>query len=122
MKRIIPFSMFIILMGALLSASAGTLTIIKPDGGEKIKTGTTFPIEWSYDNAPEKDLQIILLLYRDGIKFRAIVDSAPNTGRYLWKIPSDIPAGKKYRIRIRSKQDLSVNDFSNSDFSILSEL
>jgi len=47
-----------------------------------------------------------------------IAEQTENTGDFKWKISPTLPDGNNYRIRIRSLNDLSINDFSDADFSI----
>jgi len=94
------------------------LTIISPNGGEKFSSGTSVKIKWMYENQSSAN-GIILILYRNGIKFFTISESTADSGLFLWRIPENIPSGEKYRIRIRSTRDLSLNDFSDGDFSIV---
>lgn len=76
-------------------------------------------IRWHYEESSGSDKNVILVLYKNGIKFLTISESASNTGSFFWAIPAETPSGNKYRIRIRSREELSLNDFSDRDFSIL---
>ena len=117
MKRIIIFQIILLLLTIPSISGKQLLTIISPNGGEKLTSGTSVQIIWKYDD--EKTANgIILVLYKDGMKFLTISESTADSGLYLWKIPENIPSGKKYRIRIRSAKDLSLNDFSDGDFFI----
>ena len=118
MRRNIPFSIIIFFLGAVLYSNEPSFNIISPNGGEKLKAGIAHTIEWKCQNSEGRHREVVLTLYRNGIKYLTITHSSPNTGKYLWNIPSDLPGGSAYRIRIRSKQDLSVNDFSDADFSV----
>ena len=118
MKRIIIFPTILLML--FLSSISGKqlLTIVSPNGGEKLSSGSNIQIKWKYDDQSSAN-GIILILYRDGIKFLTISKSTADSGLFLWKIPENIPSGGKYRIRIRSTRDLSLNDFSDGDFSIM---
>lgn len=92
-----------------------TIKVVYPNGGEILYAGTQTQIKW--ESAGEND-GVVIVLYKKGIKFITVAQGVKNSGEYLWKIPKDIPPGKEYRIRIRLVKDLSVNDFSDSDFRI----
>lgn len=91
------------------------IKILYPNGGEVLKAGASARIKWTFDDSKGK---VILVLYKKGIKHSVISDGAPNNGLFLWKIPPTLPEGNDYRVRIRLKDNLSVNDFSDRDFSI----
>jgi len=97
-----------------------TIKLIKPNGGEKFISGQTMTVNWESKGSSDLHKNIIIILYKDGIKFRTISKSTPNSGTFNWRIPKNTPVNRKYRIRIRSKSNLSLNDFSDGDFSILS--
>ena len=87
------------------------LTVLHPNGGEIFTTDSPVNIKWAYPAKNGEDNKIVILLYKDGIKLKTLSFSTENTGLFLWQIPSDIPEGDKYRIRIRLEKNLSVNDF-----------
>lgn len=95
---------------------SGALTITSPNGGEKYKCGTTEIIRWTGSDISEK---VVILLYKKGIMQSVIAENTSNTGSYEWKISCEIPEGKDYRIRIRDLKNLSMNDFSDGDFTIV---
>ncbi len=94
------------------------LTVLFPNGGEIFTTDSPVNIKWAYPAKNGEDNKIVILLYKDGIKLKTLSFSTENTGLFLWQIPSGIPEGDKYRIRIRLEKNLSVNDFSDNDFLI----
>jgi hypothetical protein len=97
---------------------AESLRIIYPNGGEILKKNTTVQIKWvSSANTPPNE-NVILVLYKKGIKHSVITKATPNNGRFPWRIPANVADGGDYRIRIRLVKNLSVNDFSDRNFSI----
>jgi len=104
---------FLLITGLLFSA--GWIKVLYPNGGEVLKCGTPVQIKWQSQGLNGK---VILVLYKKGIKHSVIVKQTANTGKFLWKIPGNLPEGSDYRIRIRGIQDLAINDFSDRDFSI----
>ena len=121
MKRNIFFPILTLVFLFFLASANPVMTIIDPNGGEELVPGKTTIIKWNYINSSDSDNDIILVLYKNGMKFNTISESTPNTGMFIWEIPSNTPVGNKYRIRIRSRKDLTLNDFSDGDFSIVSK-
>ncbi len=119
MKRIIFSQILLLVLLHNFILAKPMLTLISPNGGEELTSGEAFMIKWNYDDSANSYRNVILVLYKNGIKFSTISESTSNTGSFTWIIPIDTPSGNKYRIRIRSREELSLNDFSDKDFSIL---
>jgi len=100
---------------AIVSLQAGTIRVVYPNGGEAIKLNSMITIKWITSGVSGN---VVLVLYRDGVKFHTISPGTPNTGMFNWRVTGNIPPGNRYRIRIRAASDLSINDFSDSDFKI----
>jgi hypothetical protein len=96
--------------------TAGNLRIISPNGGEILSKTKPVQIKWE---APAVDGKVLITLYKKGIKISTITIGTPNTGEYKWRIPAQIVPHENYRIRIRSIQNLGINDFSDKDFAIV---
>lgn len=97
---------------------ADSLKVIYPNGGEILKAGTNIQIKWTSTTQSPSGETIIIVLYKKGIKHSVISNGTPNNGRFPWKIPADLPEANDYRIRIRLAHNLSINDFSDRDFTI----
>ncbi len=119
MKRNIFFLIPLLILLSNSATAKPALILISPNGGEELISGTTLMIKWNYEDSTNSDKNVILVLYKNGVKFITISESASNTGSFMWTIPIETPPGNKYRIRIRSREELSLNDFSDRDFSIL---
>jgi hypothetical protein len=111
----IPALIVFLFVGSNLSLYAGTISVTYPNGGEILKNNDNVEIKWTSAGIPGK---VVILLYKKGIMQAVISDQVENTGSFQWNISPGIPAGNDYRIRIRSLDDLSVNDFSDHDFTI----
>ncbi len=101
------------------------IKILYPNGGEVLKTNTMVRIRWSSAKSNkhnEPKGKVILILYKKGIKQSVISKGTDNNGLFMWKIPRKLPPGKNYRVRIRLLDNLSVNDFSDRDFTIKKEM
>jgi hypothetical protein len=99
-----------------LCAKPEQVKILYPNGGEILKVNTTIQIKWSSSSGPNG--KVILVLYKKGIKHSLISKGTADTGRFTWKIPGKLPQATDYRIRIRLANNLSINDFSDRDFTI----
>lgn len=74
-------------------------------------------ITWGFTGNPGPNVRIELL--RNGTFYTLIKDSTPiSTGRYQWKIPSSIPGGCVYKVRVASTTNGAVTDTSNNNFCI----
>jgi hypothetical protein len=98
------------------------IKILYPNGGEVLKTNAMVRIRWSSTKSNEPKGKVILILYKKGIKHSVISKGTDNDGLFMWKIPRKLPQGKNYRVRIRLLDNLSVNDFSDRDFTIKKEM
>lgn len=104
-----------LMLAASLLLGAGTIKVIYPNGGEVLKTGSQVQIKWQSTGISGK---VVIILYKRGIKHSVITKTTPNSGIFNWAIPANLPEGNDYRIRIRSLRDLSINDFSDRNFTI----
>lgn len=93
-----------------------SLKILYPNGAEILTTNTTTKIKWQTGDIPGK---VIIILYKNGLKYHTVTPGTANTGIFSWHIPVNFTEHNKYRLRIRSLNDLSINDFSDRDFKIL---
>ena len=108
-------TIFILILIVFMSASQNTIQIIYPNGGEKLYTNSTVQVKWESEDKSER---VVIVLYENGIKKVTIAEGVVNSGIYPWKIPATFQTGKKFRLRIRLLNKLSVNDFSDQDFEI----
>ncbi len=91
---------------------APTISVKNPQAGTIWATGTSQPIQWSYTGNPGSGVKIELLkggVLNRTIAYYASVGSGGN-GSYNWSIPSTLPSGNDYRIRVTSKTNGSYND------------
>jgi hypothetical protein len=103
----------IFIVGVMMYASS--IIVTYPNGGEIFEIGSAVTIKWTSTDVTGK---MVILLYKKGIMSAVISNSCENTGSFQWNIPSNFSEGSDYRIRIRSINDLTVNDFSDGDFTI----
>ena len=99
----------------LLHAGAGEIRIEFPNGGEILKSGGDVRVTWR-TAAVGGDLAI--LLFKGGEQYAVIAESVPDNGSFLWRISPSLADSEQYRLRICSRRDLRINDFSDRDFTI----
>jgi PKD repeat protein len=104
------------------SIGAGpTLLVTAPIGGEFWGTGQTHAITWNQKGLTGTDVSITLMKGASGQQtaVRTIAASVPaSTGTYSWTIPTDIPAGSDYWIKVASLSVPSLSDLSDMRWSI----
>lgn len=95
----------------------GMITLISPDGGEKLVQGASHAITWSaFEYEPSYPLQIDYSL--DGGKtYFTIAEAVSNIGNYLWKVPK-APSSKAL-VKVSDAFDNQIYDASNKAFSIM---
>ncbi|MBN2346569.1 MAG: hypothetical protein JXO51_09290 [Candidatus Aminicenantes bacterium] len=86
-----------------------------PNGGELLRGGSEVGIRW-HSLGVQGDLAI--LLFKEGDQYATIASATANDGAFQWSVPTDLPDGARYRLRICSLRDLRLNDFSDRDFAI----
>ena len=96
-----------------------SITLLSPNGGEKWQTGTTQIIKWNSANVS----QIYIKLRKGSDTYPGtggvVSNIIPNNGLYQWNIPSTLPDGSDYAIRVIDSGG-SVLDDSDNYFSIVS--
>ena len=112
-NRTLIFIVFMIISPIILCSKS--IKILYPNGGEVLLTNSSVLIKWT---AEETTGKVVIALFNKGIKCFTISEGAENTGTFLWIIPQNFAEGKNYRLRIRLLDDLSINDFSDGDFTI----
>jgi len=107
---------------AQASQSPSTYVLVtKPNGGENWIGGQSFNIQWRSDH-PGTGLVDIDLMHQaagGGLTLQTNIAAAvPNNGQYAWSIPSSIPGGSDYVIRVTREGAPATSDISNADFTI----
>lgn len=114
MRQITFIPILILLLAGALTAE--NLQIISPNGGEFLSKKESVHVRW---NSAGLSGKVVITLYKKGMIDLIISNGAPNTGKFTWRIPPRTIPNNNYRIRIRSINNLAVNDFSDKDFSIV---
>jgi parallel beta-helix repeat protein len=106
---------------ANFTISAGVpITVVKPNGGENWKQGSTQTVKWSYSGSPGSKVKIELL---KGTALNRVINASTSigsagSGSYSWKIPYNQVVGTDYKIRVTSTSNAAYTDKSNANFTI----
>jgi lysophospholipase L1-like esterase len=92
------------------------LAVLNPNAGTPWTVGTTQPIQWTYTgNIENWFFGVRIDLLKDGL-FDRIIAFSPSgngsNGEYNWSIPSTLPSGNDYQIRVTSNTNGSYTDTS----------
>jgi len=91
-------------------------TITRPNSGETFYRDTTEQITWRASGLVGSEVRITL--WKGNSYYTTIVNPISNSGSYTWYIPTSLPTGSDFRIKITSNSDGSSYDFSDGYFSI----
>ncbi|MBN1130130.1 MAG: hypothetical protein JXA71_14155 [Chitinispirillaceae bacterium] len=93
------------------------ISLISPNGGETIETGSIFSIVWG-DNIPGN---VRIDLIKGASTVKTLAASVASNGTYQWTVGPDITEGSDYKIKVTSVDSAALYDQSNSTFGIIPE-
>ena len=95
-----------------------SVTVTAPNGGERLRRGTTTTITWTHVGAVPVNAEVDLL--RKGKLYRVLSASTPtSSGSYTWQIPESLAGGKGFRVLVKAVgTGWTVSDQSDAEFSI----
>lgn len=94
------------------------LTIISPNGGEVWRPGSTYPIQWSSVGVTGS-AKLELFRGTNTTPTSTIVTSTiVSNGIQMWVIPTTIPLGNDYKVKITHNTNPAYFDYSDNYFSI----
>lgn len=96
------------------SNSPQSVTVLTPNGGENWAGASTQNITWSYNNIPNNVL--IEVSYNNGSTWSTITTWPASAQTFPWVVSG--PGSTQCRIRISDAQNTTINDQSNSNFTI----
>jgi hypothetical protein len=89
-----------------------TISVIKPDSTSQWNAGSQYVINWTSTGSPGTFVNISL--YNDTSLVSAIASSSTSAGgMYQWTVPSTLPGGSRYRIKIASNAYPTIADYSD---------
>jgi Kre9/KNH-like N-terminal Ig-like domain/Secretion system C-terminal sorting domain len=94
------------------------ITVTGPNGGEIWQTGRSYGITWT-DNITEN---VKIDLYKGDNLYFNIISSTESDTYYAWDIPDSITNGNNYKIKISSVTFSTINDLSDSNFTLTNTL
>lgn len=97
------------------NAQLTNIVVTSPNGGENWQRGETKSITWKYAGNPGPNVKIEL--WKSGVLKNTINSYTPNDGSYNWTIPTSLPYGIDYKIKIKSTSTI-YSDMSNNNFKI----
>jgi len=100
---------------AIRETGPGELTLIKPNGGEKLIAGRIYTIEWQSSGS----INQVLIEYSDsnGVSWTAVAPAnAGNNRRYNWLVPT--VNSQECLVRISDASEPGVSDVSDAVFTI----
>lgn len=93
------------------------LAITAPNGGESWRPRSTQNITWTTGSAAGATVKI--KLFKNNRFVQWIVGSAPNNGSFSWTLPADLAIAADYKIQVYSATDTTIQDLSDSTFSVV---
>jgi hypothetical protein len=93
------------------------LQVTVPNGGEVWQRFKTYYIRWN-DNIPDN---VAIDLYKGGVSNRTMSASTVSSGIFSWTVggASALTPGSDYSIKVRSRTNSALFDFSDQYFSIV---
>ncbi|MCP3139527.1 lamin tail domain-containing protein [Pyxidicoccus xibeiensis] len=88
------------------------LRLTAPNGGEALRTGTTYDITWQSNGLDTVRLRYSLDNGQTWLDIASSVPAAP--GRYTWTVPADASSGA--RVQVSDTQDAAFGDASDGTF------
>ena len=97
-----------------------SITVTAPNGGETWPQNSTQTITWSYTEDPGSMVSIELL---NGTTVQQVITAATSigtggSGSYGFAIPTSLPLGSDYTIRVTSTGNASYTDTSDAAFTV----
>jgi hypothetical protein len=107
-----------ILSGFTLDYRPGKISIISPNGGERLEAGGQARVSWSAMEY-EEDYPINIEYSLDrGRTYAQVSSGAKNSGQYRWNIPESLQS-RRALVRVSDGYDISVFAISRRVFTIL---
>lgn len=103
-------------------ASSPVVTVLKPNGGEHVRRGTTYRVTWTA-SAPTPGVQSVDVSYSttgSGGPWTLVGAGVPNTGGYDFVVPTGAATGATCFVKVEARDwnGTLVGDASNSGFTL----
>jgi hypothetical protein len=93
------------------------ITVISPNGGENLRSGSNTSIKWTSTNISDVKIEYTT---NNGASWKSIVSSTPSDGIYEWKV--DDVNSNLCRIKVSDVQDSQPYDISDGNFGITNQV
>ncbi len=90
------------------------LHLVRPNGGEKLRSGSSYTISW--EAHPEIEKIRIWLSTDDGYTWEIIKDNAENTGSWTWDVPDIL--SDQCILKLEKQGNPNIYDYSDAYFTI----
>jgi len=101
-------------------APASSIKVTTPNGGERLKLGTSQTISWNYTGNPGSIVKIVLL--KGGKEVGTIKDiwatGSNGKGSCTWPVSSSVPIGSDFAVSVQSINQTTIKDLSDNYFTI----
>ncbi|MCC6795981.1 MAG: exo-alpha-sialidase [Candidatus Hydrogenedentes bacterium] len=101
---------------ATLQIEVPTLTVTKPNGGEKWTVGNQETIEW--ETTGDAGNKVVIELLKGSNVIDTIKGKTKNDGQFSWTVPNSVNTGKGYKVRVYSKSNANITDDSDGKLKI----
>lgn len=96
-----------------------TITVGTPNGGEVFALGGQAEITWGANIGGSN---VRIELHKGGSLHSVLAASETNDSTYTWNVSAGLPAAADYRIRVSSVNTPSIEDYSDADFALATEV
>ncbi|MCH9028554.1 MAG: T9SS type A sorting domain-containing protein, partial [Bacteroidetes bacterium] len=103
---------------ANFSIVGNQITLTSPNNGESWMIGSQQIISWIDNLVGNVEIQ----LFKGGLFDSQIDNSTSSDNSFIWNISYDLEQGSDYKIKILSVNDGNIFDYSDEDFTLLSEI
>jgi hypothetical protein len=93
------------------------ITVISPNGGESLRSGSNTNIKWTSTNISDVKIEYTT---NNGASWKTIVSTTPSDGVYEWDV--DSISSNLCRIKISDVQDSQPYDISDDNFAITNQV
>ncbi|MCH7772536.1 MAG: hypothetical protein IIA49_16220, partial [Bacteroidetes bacterium] len=103
---------------ANFSIVGNQITLTSPNNGESWMIGSQQIISWIDNLVRNVEIQ----LFKGGVFHSQIDNSTSSDNSFIWNISNTLEQGSDYKIKILSVNDGNIFDYSDEDFTLLSEI
>ncbi|MCC6152366.1 MAG: hypothetical protein IT367_01320, partial [Candidatus Hydrogenedentes bacterium] len=101
---------------ATLQIEVPTITVTKPNGGEKWKIGDSETIEW--ESTGDAGNKVVIEMIKGSNVVDTIKGKTKNDGKHKWTVPGSVNTGNGYKVRVYSKSNANIADESDEKFKV----